>query len=75
MSINYKKLFSNTEANVKFKRVSAKNQSLNADIFIKYMYYLIKNNLLFRLKWQKYKVFITKLCIMKSKNKSLLSYS
>jgi len=45
---NYKNVFTNTEANIKFKGVSVENQFINAAILIKSMYYflnLTKNNL------------------------------
>jgi hypothetical protein len=44
----YKYLPNNTEANVKFKRVSVENQLFNTAILIKSMHYLLnltKNNL------------------------------
>ena len=34
----YKKLFNNTEANIKFKRVSVENQLFDAAIIIKTMF-------------------------------------
>lgn len=59
----YKSVSKNTEVNVENRSVSVENQVINTAILIKSMYYLLnltKNNLKFRLKLRKYRVFTTK---------------